>query len=86
MAFDTLSYARRLKTAGMPEAQAEAVADATQDLIGARFATKDDLKTEIAALDTRIAAVMERLELRLTLRVGTLIAVGVAILAAIIKF
>ena len=86
MAFDTLSYARRLKAAGMPEAQAEAVADATHDLIGARFATKDDLKTEIAALETRMTAIMERLELRLTLRLGTLIAVGVAILAAIIKF
>ena len=68
----------------MPEAQAEAVA--THDLIGARFATKDDLKTEIAALETRMTVTIERLELRLTLRLGTLIAVGVAILAAIIKF
>ena len=70
----------------MPEAQAEAVAEATHDLIGARFATKDDLKTEIAAHETRMAAATERLELRLTLRLGTLIAVGVAVLAAVIKF
>ena len=81
MAFDTLSYARRLKAAGMPEAQAEAVADATHELIGARFATKDDL----AALETRLTAALDTQSLRLTIRMGGLIAVGVAVLAALIK-
>jgi hypothetical protein len=92
VAFDTLSYARRLKQAGVPDAQAEAMADATRELVVSDFATKGDiaalraeLKAEIAALEQRITASMETLGLKLTIRLGGLIAVGVAILAAIIK-
>jgi ribosomal protein L29 len=128
MAFDTLSYARRLKQAGMPEAQAEAVAEATRDAIAADAATKGDierleastkaefadvrheiatlradltheietvrhevaalrteLKNDAAALEARMSTAMDSLGLRLTIRLGGLIAVAVAVLAAIIK-
>jgi hypothetical protein len=104
MAFDTLSYARRLKQAGVPEAQAEAMADATRELVVQDFATKGDiaalkadlaalktdlaamaLKTDLAALEQRLTTAMDTLGLRLTVRMGGLIAVGVAVLAAIIK-
>jgi len=117
MTFDTLSYARRLKQAGVPEAQAEAMADATHELLIQDFATKGDiaaLKSDIAvlrseitaldqrlngridaldqrltsaidALDQRLTSAMDTLSLRLTVRLGGLIAVGIAILAAIIK-
>jgi septal ring factor EnvC (AmiA/AmiB activator) len=139
MAFDTLTYARRLKQAGVPEAQAEAMADATRELVVQDFATKGDIaavktdlaavktdlaavktdlavvktdlavvktdlavvktdlavvktdlaamarKTDLAALDQRLTAAMDTLGLRLTVRMGGLIAVGVAVLAAIIK-
>jgi hypothetical protein len=92
MTFDTLSYARRLKQAGLPEAQAEAIADATRDLVVQDVATKSDLaavkaelKAEMAALEHRLLAAMETQSLRLTIRLGGLIAVGVAVLAAIIK-
>jgi outer membrane protein TolC len=95
VAFDTLSYARRLKQAGVPDAQAEAMADATRELVVADFATKVDIgalkadiatiRGEIAAAEQRVMAAMETLGLRLTIRLGGLIAVGVAILAAIIK-
>ena len=102
MAFDTLAYARRLKQAGMPEAQAEAVAEATRDLITADAATKADiaeLKHEIENVRHEIATVRQGVAtlrsdmtheiaatgLRVTVRLGTLIAAGVAILAALIK-
>jgi hypothetical protein len=88
MAFDTLTCARRLKQAGVPEAQAEAMADATRERVVQDFATKGDiaaLKAGLAALDQRLTAAMDTLGLRLTVRMGGLIAVGVAILAAIIK-
>jgi len=39
MTFDTLSYARRLRQAGVPEAQAEAMADATRELVMQDIAT-----------------------------------------------
>ena len=55
--FDTLTYARRLKAAGVDEAQAEAHAEAVRDAITEGVATKADvadLKTEIANLETRL--------------------------------
>ena len=99
MTFDTLSYARRLKQAGLPEAQAEAIADATRELVVQDFATKSDiaaLRAEISAveqrlsgnilsLDQRLTALIEAQGLRLTVRLGGLIAIGIAVLAAIIK-
>jgi hypothetical protein len=88
MAFDTLSYARRLKQAGVPDAQAEAMADATRELVVFDFASKGDiaaLKTDLAAVEQRVMTAMDNLGLRLTVRLGGLIAVGVAVLAALIK-
>jgi len=81
MAFDTLSYARKLKAAGMPDAQAEAVADATREIVAQDIATKTDL----AAVEQRLIYAMETLALKVTVRTGGLIAAGVAVLAAIIK-
>ncbi len=68
-AFDTLTYARRLKAAGVDEAQAEAHAEAVRDAITEGVATKADLKD---------------LELRLTVRLGSWVAlVGGLIVAAL---
>ena len=88
MTFDTLSYARRLKQAGLPEAQAEAIADATRELVVQDFATKSDiaaLRAEISAVEQRLTASIEAQGLRLTVRLGGLIAIGIAVLAAITK-
>ena len=99
MTFDTLSYARRLKQAGLPEAQAEAIADVTRELVVQDVATEADLaaltadlaavkaelKADISALDQRLTALIEAQGLRLTVRLGGLIVVGIAALAAIIK-
>lgn len=86
MAFDTLSYARRLKQAGVPEPQAEAMADATRELVIQDFATKSDiaaLRAELLALEQRLTALGEGLTLRLTVRLGLMLAAGLSILAAI---
>ena len=80
MAFDTLSYARRLKQAGVPEPQAEAIADATRELVVQDFATKSDL----AALEQRLLAAMDTLGLRLTVRVGVMLAAGFSLATALI--
>ena len=48
--FDTLTYARRLKAAGVDEAQAEAHAEAVRDAVTEGVATKADL----ASLETRV--------------------------------
>ena len=59
MAFDTLSYARRLKQAGVPDTQAEAMADATRELLDSDLATKGDIAavtTELMRLNNEMIA------------------------------
>ena len=74
MAFDTLEYARWLKGAGFSDQQAEVLAEATRYLIADEMVTKSFLQSEL-----------EKLSMRLTIRMGTIAAVSVAALAAIIK-
>jgi hypothetical protein len=73
-AFDALGYAKRLRDAGISQGQAEAHAEAGREFVRGDLATKADLQ---AAMDT--------LSLRLTLRLGVMLAAGLATLAAIIK-
>ncbi len=53
--FDTLAAAGRLRTAGMPEAQAAAVVTIQAELVEENFATKADLERMQLALDARFA-------------------------------
>ena len=73
-AFDTLGYAKRLRDAGISQGQAEAHAEAAREFVMGELVTRADLQ---AAMDT--------LSLRLTLRLGVMLAAGLATLAAIIK-
>lgn len=72
--FDTHAFVKRLTAVGMPEDQAEALADEQAKLIDERLATKDDL---------------ERLEQRLIIRLGGMmggmLVVAVAAVAALIR-
>ena len=83
--FDTLSYARRLKDAGVDDVQAEAHAEAVRDAITEGVATKADIarledkmatRTDVAKLETRIA------ELKVTLLLA-IVGVGGVVVAAI---
>lgn len=74
-AFDTLGYAKRLRDAGIPQPQAETHAEAAREFIMGELVTKSDLTL---ALETQT--------LRLTVRLGGLIAAGIAVLAAIDRF
>jgi hypothetical protein len=58
IAFDTLAYAKKLKSVGFTEEQAEVQAKALSDLINDQLTTKQDLK---------------ELELRLTVKVGAML-------------
>jgi hypothetical protein len=73
-AFDTLGYAKRLRDAGISQEQAEAHAEAAREFVMGELVTRSDLQ---AAMDT--------LSLRLTLRLGVMLATGLATIAAIIK-
>ena len=68
LTFDTHKFIKRLTEAGMPLGQAEILADEQTKLIDERLATKDDLKM---------------MELRLTMKLGALIAGGIGIVATL---
>lgn len=71
--FDTLAYSNELKRSGIPSAQAEAQAEALftvfSGLIENDLATKEDLKGT---------------ELKLTLRVGAMLAGGIGLLTTLL--
>jgi hypothetical protein len=73
-AFDTLGYAKRLREAGLPPPQAEAHAEAARDFIMTELVTKTDL-----------ALALDHAALKLTVRLGAMLALGITALAAIIK-
>ena len=70
LTFDTHKFIKRLTEAGMPLGQAEVLAEEQTNLIDERLATKDDLKM---------------MELRLTMKMGALIAAGIGIVATVTK-
>ena len=77
---DTITFARRLRDAGVPQEQAEAHALAVYDYVQ-DFVTKHDLQR---AVDT-LRQEMDKLGQRLVIRVGALIVVGIGALAALIR-
>ena len=70
IAFDTHKCVKRLIASGMPEAQAEAIADEQRLLTEDQLATKRDLK---------------ELEQRLIIRLGIMLAASIAIFATLVK-
>lgn len=73
-AFDTHAYVKKLKAVGFTEEQAEVQTEVIAVLIDEQLTTKQDLKElEI------------RLKHDLTLRLGTMLAASMAIIATIIK-
>jgi hypothetical protein len=90
-AFDTLGYAKRLREAGVSDAQAEGHAEAAREFIMIELVTKQDLQTAINSLEARLGAridalqaAMETQTLRLTVRLGGIVAAGFGILAVAI--
>ena len=81
IAFDTLAYAKKLKKAGVPEAQAEVHAEAVAEIIDERIATKQDileLKRDLKELEMR-------LKHDLTIRLGVMMTTGIIIVATLVK-
>jgi hypothetical protein len=68
--FDTFENVQRLKAVGFTEEQAAEQTKIISELIENRLSTKQDLK---------------ELEMRLTLRLGCMMAASIAIVAALVK-
>jgi hypothetical protein len=79
---------KRLRDSGVPQNQAEAHAEAARDFIMAELATKADVlavRTDLLATEQRLQASMDTLSLRLTVRLGTMLVVGIVALATVLK-
>ena len=70
IAFDTHAFVKDLTRAGMTEEQAEVLARSQATLIDEKLATKQDLK---------------ELELRLTLRLSSMMVVAIGVVAVLVK-
>ena len=79
--FDTLGYFEKLKAAGFTGEQAKAQANALREVIEERLATKGDL----VQMELRLTSEMQKLELRMTLKLGAMLAASVAIVATLVK-
>jgi outer membrane protein TolC len=105
-AFDTLSYAKRLRDARISQGQAEAHAEAAREFVMGELVTKTDLqavkvdllavkadllalKADLQAMKAELQTALDTLSLRLTVRLGVMLATGLAtsigLIAAIIK-
>jgi len=87
--FDTLKFVKTLKEAGVSEPQAEAFSKAVQESHEtADLATKGDIAELRKDMDVRFAgmgAKLEKLELRMTIKLGSIVIAGVGVLTLIFK-
>ena len=81
IAFDTHAFVKDLTRAGMTEEQAEVLARSQATLIDEKLATMQDLKELVA----RLCRGMKELELRLTLRLGSMMVVAIGVVAVLVK-
>lgn len=94
--FDTLRYAKKLQEAGFTSEQAEIQAEALHDTMDNNLATKENIKElkrdikeieqDIKAVEGRMVTKLQELEYKVVIRLGSVIAIAVGVLAAIIKF
>ncbi|MEO5335221.1 MAG: CCDC90 family protein, partial [Magnetococcus sp. YQC-5] len=69
LAFDTYSYVRKLRDAGMDEEQAVIQTEALVDLVEHRLASKHDvaaLRRDMEAMDAKITALDTKLDAKIT--------------------
>ncbi len=88
MAFDTLTYAKKLQEAGVPPQQAEAHAGALKELVEGDLAARQDLKDMEARLVHEIELVRRDMELMrrdIIIWLGGLIIVATTTLGVLMK-
>ncbi len=81
LAFDPLAYAKKLKSAGFTEQQAEVQAEILAEVISDQLATKKDIEE----LKLQMGRDLKELEYRLTIRLGMMMVTSVAVIATLVK-
>ena len=84
--FDTLSYAKDLIAAGMPQQQAEVISLRQRTLIENELATKTDIagiQRDMKRMDVDLRRNIKELETRLTLRLGSIVVISLGAITAL---
>ena len=77
--FDTLSYAKELIAAGMPQQQAEVISLRQRTLIENELATKTDIKN----MEIELKRDIKVMEFTMTLRLGTIVVISLGAITAL---
>jgi len=91
LTFDTLKFAQRLEKAGATREYAIAEAEALSEVFESgtqELATKADILATKSALQIEMQQIrsdMREMELRMTIKVGGMIAASIAVTAALVK-
>ncbi len=86
--FDTLAYSKKLRAVGVPEKQADVQAETFAEIIEDRIATSQyilSLKRDIQEMEMRLKRDIKDVELKLTIKLGTIQAASIVIVAALVK-
>lgn len=79
--FNVLMYARKLEAVGFSREQAETQMQMLSELVEGNLASKQDLKN----LELQIKQDVERLEYRLTIKLGTIVTIALGAFTALSK-
>ncbi|ABN42243.1 gp37 [Sodalis phage phiSG1] len=85
LVFDTHAFVKKLTTAGMPEAQAEILAQEQANLIENRLATKVDITTLEKNIEMKFEAKIESVKSDIIKWVAGLLIAQAALVAALLK-
>ena len=77
--FDTLSYAKELIAAGMPQQQAEVISLRQRTLIENELATKADIKN----MEIELKRDIKVMEFTMTIRLGTIVVISLGAITAL---
>jgi hypothetical protein len=90
--FDSLAYAKHLRDHGVPQDEAEAHAEAARTFIMNELITKEDfrigldeLRRDLEGKIENLSLRIEGISLRLTVRMGVMLAAGLTLLGAVLK-
>jgi hypothetical protein len=82
--FDSLTYANRLKAAGMEAGLAEVQASAMTEVIQGHFQTLST-KQEVQQLGNDLRKEMQLLEQRMVIKLGSLMVLAIGVVATLVK-
>jgi hypothetical protein len=82
--FDTLKFANRLKAAGVSDKQAEAEAEVLAEALEVNLKDLPN-KSDLLAAKVELQQEMKLMEQRLIIKLGSLIAISIGMVAALVK-